>query len=158
MTTPSTPQIIESTKAEDTERFGTKLAEFLQPGMVLALYGDLGAGKTALARGVARGLGITEPVTSPTFTVVQEYRGRGAVWLYHLDMYRISNEEDAIAFGVDEYLFAPEGITLIEWPERIEDLLHMGGRKNTGLLSIYIEHKGLQEREIRVQSSALVAG
>ncbi|MFO7822170.1 MAG: tRNA (adenosine(37)-N6)-threonylcarbamoyltransferase complex ATPase subunit type 1 TsaE [Lentisphaeria bacterium] len=145
-------QVFKSHGVEETERFGRKLAQFLKPGTTVALYGDLGAGKTVLSRAIARGLGITEPVTSPTFTVVQEYQTPEGKWFYHLDMYRINSEDDALAFGIDEYLFVPDGITLIEWPERIEDLLHTEGqstdKKHRDLVSIYIEHKGPDERQI----------
>lgn len=142
-------QIFKSSSVEETQRFGRKLADFLRPGMTVALYGDLGAGKTLLARSVARGLGIAEPVTSPTFTIVQEYNIPAGPLFYHLDMYRINSEEEALGFGIDEYLFVPDAITFIEWPERIEDLLHAHDPAH-GLLCIYIEHKGLHEREITV--------
>ena len=115
--------IIETADAAGTEALGRRLAGVLPPGAVLTLYGDLGAGKTVLARGIARGLGITEPVTSPTFTIVQEYRAPGGRWLYHLDLYRIRDDADALAFGVEEYLFNPAAITVVEWPERIPGLL-----------------------------------
>lgn len=145
-------QVFKSASVEETQRFGRKLADFLRPGMTVALYGDLGAGKTLLARSVARGLGITEPVTSPTFTIVQEYSIPAGSRFYHLDMYRISCEEEAIGFGVDEYIFVPDAITVIEWPERIEDLLHAHDPAH-GLLCVYIEHKGLHEREIKVTAA-----
>jgi len=97
----------------------------LRFGEVVALAGDLGAGKTVLSRGVARGLGIAEAVTSPTFTVVQEYRlpAREGKFLFHLDMYRIDGESAALAFGIEDFLFVPEAVTLVEWPERIPGLL-----------------------------------
>ena len=108
---------------EETERLGRALAGILPFGSVVALEGDLGCGKTVLSRGVARGLGITEPVTSPTFTVAQEYPCGDGRFLYHLDMYRISDENAALAFGIDEYLFQPHAITLVEWPGQIAGLL-----------------------------------
>jgi tRNA threonylcarbamoyladenosine biosynthesis protein TsaE len=108
---------------EETEQLGRRLATRLRPGSVLALYGDLGAGKTVLSRGIARGLGVREPVTSPTFTVVQEYPCDGGLLLFHLDMYRIDSEESALAFGIEEYLYAEDAVTVVEWPERIEGLL-----------------------------------
>jgi tRNA threonylcarbamoyladenosine biosynthesis protein TsaE len=117
----------------ETEQLGRLLAERLRPGMVLALYGDLGAGKTVLSRGIARGLGVEEPVTSPTFTVVQEYPCPGELHLFHLDMYRIDSEEAALAFGIEEYLYAPDAVTVVEWPERIEGLLDGEG---TGIVRL----------------------
>ncbi len=107
-----------------TEALGAALAKALPRGSVVAMYGNLGAGKTVLARGFARGLGITEPVSSPTYTIVQEYmvpenRGR----FYHLDLYRIADEHAALGFGVDEFLADSEAWTLLEWPVRIAGIL-----------------------------------
>ncbi len=131
---------------EETLELGRRLAATLPPGSVLALHGDLGAGKTALSRGIAAGLGITEPVTSPTFTVVQEYPCQaGAVhWLFHLDMYRIDDERAAAAFGIDEFLWVADAIALIEWPERIAGLLDDPGR----IHHLYLEHGPHGERRI----------
>ena len=116
-------QEYQTTSEEMTLALGAKLAKLLSNGMVVALVGDLGCGKTVLSRGIARGLGITEAVTSPTFTVAQEYRRPNGEYLYHLDMYRITDENAALAFGIDEFLFQPNAITLIEWPEQIAGLL-----------------------------------
>ena len=111
---------------ESTQALGAALAALLRNGQVVALHGDLGAGKTVLSRGVARGLGITEAVTSPTFTVAQEYQAPDGRRFNHLDMYRIDDERSALAFGIEEYLFDPDAITLVEWPERIAGLLRGG--------------------------------
>ena len=132
---------ISSHSEEETMGLGMALARLVRPGMVVALHGDLGAGKTVLSRGVARGLGITEPVTSPTFTVVQEYRTPGGIWFYHLDMYRITDEQAALAFGIEEYLFAANAIALVEWPERITGLLRTGA-----VLNITMTHAGEEQR------------
>ncbi|MDX9979782.1 MAG: tRNA (adenosine(37)-N6)-threonylcarbamoyltransferase complex ATPase subunit type 1 TsaE [Lentisphaeria bacterium] len=121
MSTPTVTLVSESDR--ETEAIGQRLARQLRPGMVVALEGDLGAGKTVLSRGIARGLGIEEPVTSPTFTVVQEYTCPSGLLLYHLDMYRIDDETAALAFGIEEFLYAPDGVTVVEWPERIAGLL-----------------------------------
>ena len=118
---------IYSESEESTLELGRRLARLLQPGQVVALYGDLGAGKTVLSRGVAQGLGVTEPVTSPTFTVVQEYHLADGRFFFHLDMYRIDSAESAVAFGIEDFLFANDAITLVEWPERIEPLLERKG-------------------------------
>ncbi len=115
--------ILTSHSEDETLALGSRLASLLQFGQVVALDGDLGAGKTVFSRGVARGLGITEPVTSPTFTVVQEYRLPDHHLFFHLDMYRIDDEQAALAFGIEDFLFAPDAITLVEWPERIPRLL-----------------------------------
>lgn len=102
-------------------KFGEQLACELQPGDVIALSGDLGAGKTALVKGIARGLGIAQDVTSPTFTLVHEYSG-GRLPLFHVDLYRLDNVEQALAIGIEDYLGGP-GATAIEWAEKIESLL-----------------------------------
>ena len=113
---------VRSDSPEGTEAAAAAIARQLPPGTVIALHGTLGAGKTVFARGFARALGIVEPVSSPTFTLVQEYPFPGGV-LYHLDLYRIDNSANALAFGVDEYLYDPRAYTLVEWPERIMDIL-----------------------------------
>ncbi len=115
-------EIIETHSPGETEAFAAKLAASLPFGSVLALYGNLGAGKTVFARGFARGLGITEPISSPTFTIVQEYPVNGK-YFFHLDLYRIDNSDAAYAFGIDEFLYDQNAMTLLEWPERIEDIL-----------------------------------
>ncbi|MBR6373067.1 MAG: tRNA (adenosine(37)-N6)-threonylcarbamoyltransferase complex ATPase subunit type 1 TsaE [Victivallales bacterium] len=115
--------IISTNGEEATLALGMRIASLLSFGQTLLLCGELGAGKTVISRGIARGLGITEPVTSPTFTVVQEYRLPKGNMFYHLDMYRIDGEEAALAFGIEDFLFAPNAITLVEWPERIPGLL-----------------------------------
>jgi tRNA threonylcarbamoyladenosine biosynthesis protein TsaE len=107
----------------ETEALGAALGRLMQPGDVLALVGDLGAGKTCLARGVARGLGIDEAVTSPTFILVAEYSSAAGFPLYHADCYRLEQAEaEAQAIGLDELLL-DEGVAIVEWAERIEPLL-----------------------------------
>jgi tRNA threonylcarbamoyladenosine biosynthesis protein TsaE len=106
---------------EAAQAFGERWAASLVGGEIFALHGVLGAGKTQLAKGIARGLGYQGDVTSPTFTIVHEYRG-GRLPMYHIDLYRIHNEKDAIDIGLDEYL-PGDGVTVIEWPERIASLL-----------------------------------
>jgi tRNA threonylcarbamoyladenosine biosynthesis protein TsaE len=105
----------------ETEAVGRRLAEQLQPGDVVALTGELGAGKTCLVKGIAAGLGIAETVTSPTFTIIHEYGG-GRLPLYHVDLYRLDTPEQALAVGIEDYLTG-NGITVIEWAEKIEPLL-----------------------------------
>jgi tRNA threonylcarbamoyladenosine biosynthesis protein TsaE len=101
--------------------FGLKLGRSLDPGALIALIGDLGAGKTFLAAAVAEGLGVTEPVVSPTFTIIREYES-GRVPFYHFDVYRINGAEEMEALGYEEYFFG-EGITVVEWADKIEDML-----------------------------------
>jgi len=130
---------------QETEDLGRRLAAQLRPGMVLALYGDLGAGKTVLSRGIARGLGIEEPVTSPTFTVVQEYACPDGNLLFHLDMYRIDDEAAALAFGIEEYLYAPDAVTVVEWPERIAGLFD---ETPAATAIIHLEHLAPGQRRL----------
>ena len=108
---------------EETENTGFRLAQELKLGSTVLLFGNLGAGKTVFSRGFARGLGITEPVSSPTYTIVQEYDIPSGGRLYHLDLYRISGVESALAFGVDEFIDDDNAIRLIEWPMRIDGIL-----------------------------------
>ena len=106
---------------EETERLGARLAVKLEPGAVIAFTGDLGAGKTAFTRGLARGLGIPDRVTSPTFTIVNEYEG-GRLPLFHFDMYRLGGEEDLFDIGWEDYLDRG-GVCAVEWSERVEEAL-----------------------------------
>lgn len=108
---------------EETEAFAQNLASSLPSGSTLALKGDLGAGKTVFSRGFARGLGISEPVSSPTYTIIQEYQRPDGEWFYHMDLYRISNALSALEFGIEEYLEDPRAMSIIEWAERIESIL-----------------------------------
>ncbi len=111
-----------SASEEETIHLAGNIARQTKPGTVIALHGDLGAGKTVFTRGFAAGLGITEPVSSPTYTIIQEYHtDRG--WFFHLDLYRIKDEVAALAFGVDEYLEDSQAIVVVEWPERIKTIL-----------------------------------
>jgi tRNA threonylcarbamoyladenosine biosynthesis protein TsaE len=96
---------------------GQRLGTLLVPGDVIALRGDLGAGKTALAQGIGEGLGVMEPVSSPTFSLVQEYRGRLPLW--HLDVYRLRSPDEVVDLGWSD-LLGGGGVVLVEWPERIE--------------------------------------
>ena len=104
----------------ETEAIGERLAQTLTPGTVLAYQGDLGMGKTAFTRGLARGLGCTDRVTSPTFTIVNEYEGPTP--LFHFDMYRLSDSDELFDIGWEDYL-ARGGVCAVEWSERITDAL-----------------------------------
>ena len=105
----------------ETEELGCQLGRVLEPGAVVAYTGDLGAGKTAFTRGIARGLEIPEQVTSPTFTIVNEYEG-GRLPLFHFDMYRLGSSEELFDIGWDDYL-ARGGVCAVEWGENVEDAL-----------------------------------
>ena len=106
---------------EETEAVGAALAGRLEPGTVIAFTGDLGAGKTAFVRGLARGLGVQERVTSPTFTIVNEYEG-GRLPLFHFDMYRLGSADELFDIGWEDYL-ARGGVCAVEWSENVADAL-----------------------------------
>ena len=112
---------IQTHSPEETEAVVRKLAAQLQPGDVLAYYGDLGAGKTAFTRGLASGLGVTEPVTSPTYTIVNEYLS-GRLPLFHFDMYRLGSADELFDIGWEDYLIRG-GVCAVEWSERVTDAL-----------------------------------
>ena len=134
--------IVETHSEAETEALGERLAKCLRAGAVVALYGDLGAGKTAFVRGMARGLDITEQVSSPTFTVVNEYPGDPA--LFHFDMYRLKNADELYAIGWEDYLDR-DGICVVEWSERIEEALPEDA------VRVYIERRSDTERTVRVE-------
>ena len=138
--------IFESFIPEDTFTIGKKLAETVRPGEIYTLNGDLGVGKTVFTKGLAAGLGIKEPVTSPTFTILQEYES-GRLPLYHFDVYRIGDPEEMDEIGYEDYFYG-HGICLIEWAELIEELIPEEA------IAVYIEKdldKGLDYRRIRIE-------
>lgn len=106
---------------EQTEALGFRLGQLIQPGAVIAYTGDLGAGKTAFTRGLARGLGIPDRVTSPTFTIVNEYEG-GRLPLFHFDMYRLGSSDELFDIGWEDYL-ARGGVCAVEWSENVDDAM-----------------------------------
>ena len=113
--------IIETNSASETLALGEKLGKAAKPGQIYTLNGDLGVGKTVLTQGFAKGLGITEAVNSPTFTIIQEYT-EGRLPFYHFDVYRIGDVEEMDEVGFDEYV-SGEGVSLIEWANLIEEIL-----------------------------------
>ena len=113
--------VIESFCPEDTFALGQKIGELVKPGTVISLVGDLGVGKTVFTQGLAKGLGITEPVNSPTFTIVQVYDG-GRLPFYHFDVYRIGDIEEMDEIGYEDYFYG-EGVCLIEWADLIREIL-----------------------------------
>ena len=114
-------RIIEIKNEDDTRAFGLKLAEEAAPGTVYALIGDLGTGKTTLTKSIAEGLGIERHITSPTFTIVQEYR-EGRLPLFHFDVYRLRNAEDLFEIGADEYFYG-RGVSVVEWADLVMEAL-----------------------------------
>lgn len=110
---------IQTHSPEETEAVGRKLAALLHPGDVIAYYGDLGAGKTAFTRGLAAGLGVTEQVTSPTYTIVNEYLS-GRMPLFHFDMYRLGSADELFDIGWEDYL-ARGGVCAVEWSENVDE-------------------------------------
>ena len=106
----------------ETREFGLKLAEELEAGDVLALIGDLGTGKTALTGYIAQGLGISDNIISPTFTIVREYTD-GRLPLYHFDVYRLADSEEMFDIGAEEYFYEKGGVCVIEWADIVEDIL-----------------------------------
>ena len=114
-------RIIEIKNEDDTRAFGLALAEEALPGTVYALIGDLGTGKTTLTKSIAEGLGIERHITSPTFTIVQEYR-EGRLPLFHFDVYRLRNAEDLFEIGADEYFYG-RGVSVVEWADLVMEAL-----------------------------------
>ena len=131
----------------DTEALGDQFGRAAQTGLVIALSGDLGAGKTQFVRGLARGLGIAGRVHSPTFTLVNEYGG-GRLKLFHLDLYRLETAEQILSAGIEEYL-SPDGVSVVEWAERITNYqLPIANLKN-----VQIEIVSETERKIIYDNS-----
>ena len=129
--------------ADETQALGQKLASRLAPGDVIAYFGDLGAGKTAFTRGLAQGLGITDPVTSPTYTIVNEYLS-GRIPLFHFDMYRLSSSDELFDIGWEDYL-SRGGVCAVEWSEKVEDAF-FGDE-----IVLRIEKLGDSERKIIIE-------
>ena len=142
--------IIETYNAKETFCLGERIGQQALPGQIYTLNGDLGVGKTVFTQGVARGLGITEPVNSPTFTIIQEYE-EGRLPFYHFDVYRIGDIEEMEEIGYDDYFFG-HGVCLIEWAELIEEILP------SDIISITIEkdlEKGFDYRKIIIEGLEL---
>lgn len=133
-----------TTNERETSALGERLAEKLSPGAVVAMYGGLGAGKTAFTRGVAKGLGLTCRVSSPTFTIVNEYLGR--VPLFHFDMYRLADADELFEIGWEDYLVRG-GVCVVEWSENVE------GAFPPGTVTVRIEKTGDEERRIEIEGA-----
>ena len=131
-----------------TEAVGEKLGKALTAGAVIAYRGDLGAGKTAFTRGLARGLGCTEQVTSPTYTIVNEYL-TGRMPLFHFDMYRLKSADDLWDIGWDDYL-ERGGVCAVEWSENVEDAME-------DAIYVTIEKTGIDSRRITIEGGTVLA-
>ena len=131
--------------AQETIMWAKNFAQSLQPGDVICLQGDLGAGKTTLVKGIAEGLGLSpnEHVTSPTFVIMHRYTCR--IPLYHFDCYRMKSPEDLLAIGFDDFVNSGSGVACIEWPEKAGDLIPS---KN---ISVSLTHEGVDARRITVR-------
>jgi tRNA threonylcarbamoyladenosine biosynthesis protein TsaE len=133
---------ISSRSVQETQRLGQRVGELAQAGDVLALEGELGAGKTNFAQGLAKGLGVTEVVNSPTFILANEYLS-GRIPLYHIDAYRVQDASEARGFGLDDYLLG-DGVTVVEWADRVNEALP------EDTLVVRLEYVGENERSIRL--------
>ena len=131
-----------------TEEIGAALGRIIPAGTVIAYLGDLGAGKTAFTRGLARGLGITDPVTSPTYTIVNEYLS-GRLPLFHFDMYRLSSADDLFDIGWEDYL-ERGGICAVEWSENVAEAME-------GAMTVTIEKTGDESRRITLEGGDFLA-
>ena len=140
--------IFYTTSPAETEALGEKLAGVLHPGTVIAFRGDLGAGKTAFTRGLARGLGADDRVTSPTYTIVNEYLG-GKMPLFHFDMYRLGSSDELFDIGWEDYL-ERGGVCAVEWSENVDDAMD-------GAITVCIEKTGENQRTITIQGGAQYA-
>ena len=140
--------IYHTNSPEETEAIGQLLASRLQPGTVIAFEGDLGAGKTAFTRGLARGLGAKDRVTSPTYTIVNEYLG-GKMPLFHFDMYRLDSSDELFDIGWEDYL-ERGGICAVEWSENVRDAME-------GALTVRIEKTGETSRTITLEGGSSLA-
>ncbi|MCK4240298.1 MAG: tRNA (adenosine(37)-N6)-threonylcarbamoyltransferase complex ATPase subunit type 1 TsaE [Candidatus Atribacteria bacterium] len=124
---------------EDTQKLGKEISKLIKPGDLLAFYGELGAGKTCLIQGISQGLEVKDYVVSPSFTIINEYKGK--ILVFHFDLFRLSNIEEILDLGYEEYFYG-EGLTVIEWAEKIENLLPPDH------LKIDIKFKSYYERTI----------
>ena len=143
-----TNSVFLSNSPEETEKIGGELGKNLEKGSVIALYAALGAGKTVFAKGIARALGVEDIVQSPTYTIINEYEGE-KLDFYHIDAYRLNSSADFIDIGGEEIIFG-EGVSLIEWSERIDDIL--GDALSGKLIKIKIMILDGNKREIKIEN------
>ncbi len=139
---------ITTKSAEETQNFGEELAKKLNDGDIIALYGDLGSGKTQLVKGICKGLGVGQTVNSPTFIIVNEYTSDNIRAIFHFDLYRMKTSDEILDMGFDDYM-NNRGLILIEWPEYIETLLP----ENT--IKIHLAHSVEDENTRWIKMEAL---
>jgi tRNA threonylcarbamoyladenosine biosynthesis protein TsaE len=145
-----TPHIFErvTSSEQDTGQFGRFFSQYLQPGDIVALFGDVGSGKTVFVKSVCEELKAEEPVNSPTFIILNEYTGRlrgQKIQIHHFDFYRVEKSKDIDELGIQDYIGAPDSVTLIEWAEHIERFLMKTYWK------INFQKNGENERKIRIE-------
>ncbi len=135
-------KIFNTANDTETQEFGKKIATSLESGSIVCLYGELGAGKTTFTKGLATGFGVNTTITSPTFTLMNVYpvldHPARITTLIHIDTYRLNSAQELLDIGVEEYLGQPGTVTVIEWPEKIAELLH--GRTITSIRFAHAEH------------------
>ena len=137
------PKVSYSCSEQMTQSLGHQIGATLSGGSTVALHGDLGSGKTVFTRGIAKGMGISEPITSPTFNLVQEYQGEQ--WtLYHIDLYRINNEYDALSLGIEDFFYNNKAVTVVEWAERAQEIIE------NIYYQVYIAYEDLTKRRIDI--------
>lgn len=139
--------ILISKTPEETSALGERMARAVRPGMIVGLIGGLGAGKTQLIKGMARGLGLPHRIHSPTFALINEYQG-GPLPCFHLDLYRLGSAEEIISAGLEQYLIQPEGVSLVEWFDRWTET---GGRIAPGTVIIRFRELTPETREIQYE-------
>ena len=132
-----------NTRPDETEAFGQRLASVIPSGTIIALYGNLAAGKTCFVHGFAKAFNVAEPVNSPTFTIINEYHGTQT--LFHLDLYRLTTVAEVYDLGYEDLFDSPQGICLVEWPERADSVLPKER------IDIRMSHKSEDAREITVE-------
>ncbi len=141
-------QQIQVESRKETEDLGEALAKKLLPHTVIGLFGDLGAGKTCFVRGLGRGVGVQSMVHSPTFALLNLYEG-GKLPLVHIDLYRLDTADQVLEAGFEPYLFRPEGVTAVEWMERMSDFLP---QKHVHYYRVYFAYKGETARSVYIES------
>lgn len=137
--------LLKTKSKEETQKIGEGIAQKIKAGGVVCLFGELGAGKTTLTQGIAKGLGVKQNIISPTFILMRRYE-TGDRFFYHVDLYRLNDSQEVRGLGIDEIVSNPENIVIVEWPEKIVDTLPRRATK------IYLKSISEEEREIEIIS------